>query len=164
MNKTELNKALIAGLTDLGASQEAIDFVDGLTKPKVGGGSSDVADYTVFNEAEEVTHVFCTYHKKWEPVSALVMDEETGEEIEEALFKENPKAKNGLARECNEGLSTWKEQAKVYKSTKDAIISDLLEGAVDNETAKGLIAEADAARAEHPERLDGLGSDERPEA
>jgi len=164
MNKTELNKALVDGLTDLGASPEAIDFVDGLTKPKAGGGSSDVADYTAFNEAGDVTHVFCTYHKKWEPVSTIETDEETGEEVEVALFKENPKAKNGLARECNEGLSVWKEQAKVYKSTKDAVIADLLEGAVDNETAKGLIAEADAARAEHADRVDGLGTEERPEA
>ena len=162
MNKTELNKALIEGLTNLGASDEAIAFVDGLTKPKVGGGSSDVEDYTVFDSEGNPAYIFCTYHKKWEPVTKIVVDEETGEEEEVNLFKVNEKAKNGFSRECNDGLKTWKEQAKVYKATKDAIISDLLEGTVSNEDAKELIAAADAARADHPAREDGLGEDEKP--
>jgi len=163
MNKTELNKALVDGLTELDATQEQIDFVDGLTKPKVGGGSSDMADYTAVDEAGAVTHIHCTYHKKWEPVSKTVTNED-GEEIEESLFKENPKAKNGFARECNDGTASWREQAKVYKSTKDAIIADLLEGAISNEEAKDLIADADAERAVHVEREDGLGEDDKPEA
>ncbi len=122
-----------------------------------------MAEYTVSAEDGTVTHIHCTYHKKWEPVSAVITNED-GEEVEESLFKENPKAKNGFARECNEGTASWREQAKVYKSTKDAIIADLLEGAISNEDAKGLIADADADRAVHVERADGLGEDERPEA
>ena len=70
MNKTELNKALVDGLVKLGASEEAVAFVDGLTKPKIGGGTSDVADYTVF-DGETPTHIFCTYHKKWEPTGFI---------------------------------------------------------------------------------------------
>ena len=154
MTKTEMNKALIAGLTERGVSEEAIEFVNSLTKPKVGGGSSDVNDYTVFDEEGNPTYIFCTYHKKWEPVT-----DENGEN----LFKTNDKSKNGFARECNDGLAAWREQAKVYKATKDAAISDLLEGVIDNEEAKEIIAGAEAERAEHTDREDGLGEDEKPE-
>ena len=161
MNKTELNKALVDGLTEMGASDEAIAFVDGLTKPKVGGGTSDVADYTVFDTEGNATHVFCTYHKKWEPVSKLEANED-GDELDVPLFKANPKSKNGLFRACNIGESSWKEQAKVFKATKDAVISDLLEGEIDNDAAKELIATAEAERAVHVEREEGLGEDDRP--
>ena len=99
------------------------------------------------------THVFCTYHKTWEPV----LDADGKE-----MFKENEKSKNGLARECNEGLAAWREQAKVFKTTKDGVIKDLLEGEIDNETAKSLLADAEAARGEHTEREDGLGETEKP--
>lgn len=154
MNKTELNKALVAGLIDLGASDEAVSFVDRLTKPKLGGGSSDVNEYTVFGEDGVPTHVFCTYHKKWEPV----------EDAEgEALFKANEKSKNGFLRTCNEGEASWKEQAKVFKATKDAVISDLLEGEIDNDSAKELIAAAETDRAVHSDREDELGTDDKPE-
>ncbi len=163
MTKTALNKALVDGLIELGATEEQVAFVDGLTKPKVGGGSSDMADYTVADADGVVTYIHCTYHKKWEPVSKVVTNED-GEEVEELLFKANPKAKNGYTRECNDGTASWREQAKVYKATKDAIISDLLEGAISNDDAKSLIADADAERAVHVEREDGLGDDERPEA
>ena len=156
MNKTELNKALVDGLKDLGANEAQIEFVDGLTKPKAGGSGVDVNDYTVFAEdGTTPTHVFCTYHKKWEP---------TEDEDGEATFKENPKSKNGLTRECNDGLAAWKEQSKVFKSTKDGVIKDLLEGEIDNETAKSLLADAEAARSIHTEREDGLGEDEKPAA
>ncbi len=154
MTKTELNKALIAGLIELGVSQDAVDFADGLTKPKVGGGSSDVNDYTVFDEEGNPTFIFCTYHKRWEPVQ----DAEG-----ENLFKVNEKSKNGFTRECNDGLAAWREQSKVYKATKDAAINDLLEGAITNEEAKELIATADADRALHTDREDGLGSEDKPE-
>jgi hypothetical protein len=154
MTKTELNKALIEGLKERGVSEEAIAFADSLTKPKVGGGSSDVNDYTVYDEEGKPTYIFCTYHKKWEPVY---------NEDGEPLFKINDKSKNGFARECNDGLAAWREQAKVYKATKDAAISDLLEGAIDNERAKEIIAEAEAERAKHTDREDGLGTEEKPE-
>ena len=154
MTKTELNKALVEGLANLGASDEAISFVDGLTKPKVGGGSSDVNEYTVFNEEGTPTHIFCTYHKTWEPVE----DEEGN-----PLFKTNDKAKNGFVRECIDGTTAWREQAKVYKSTKDSVISDLLDGEIDNDSAKELIADAEAARSVHTAREDGLGESEKPE-
>jgi len=154
MTKTELNKQLVEGLQGLGANEEQIAFVDELTKPKAGGGA-DVNDYTVFNEDGSPEYIFCTYHKKWEPVT-----DEDGEE----LFKANEKSKNGYTRECTEGLSAWREQAKVFKSTKDGVIKDLLEGEIDNDTAKSLIADAETARAVHTDREDGLGEDEKPAA
>lgn len=155
MNKTDLNKKLVDGLTEMGATEEQINFVDELTKPKAGGSGADVNDYTAFDGDGDVTHVFCTYHKKWEPVA----DEEG-----EPVFKENEKSKNGYARECTVGLGAWREQAKVFKSTKDGVIKDLLDGEIENDSAKELLAAAEVARAEHSEREDGLGEAEKPVA
>ncbi len=120
----------------------------------MGGGSSDVNDYTVFDEEGNPTFIFCTYHKKWEPV-------QDGEG--EDLFKTLAKSKNGFQRECADGLGSWREQSKVYKATKDAAINDLLEGAITNEEAKELIAGAEADRALHIDREDGLGTEDKPE-
>jgi len=154
MTKKELNVAILAGLTELNATPEQLAFVDGLTKPKIGGGSSNVNDYTVYDEDGTVTHIFCVYHKKWEPVV-----NEDGEE----LVKPNDKIKNGYTRECIEASTAWKEQTRTYKATKDGIMLDLLEGEVSPEDSKKLLATAETARAVHTDRSDGLGTDDKPE-
>ena len=160
MTKKKMNETIVELCVAHKASAELTAALDELTKPKV-GGSSDVNDYTVF-DGEDVAYIFCTYHKKWEPISSEVEDED-GEVIEVALFKANTKSKNGYERACNEALSQWREQAKVFKSTNEAVVADLLEGAIDNIEAKSLIADAETARAVHVPRVDALGTDDKPE-
>ncbi len=161
MTKKKLNETIVELCVAHKASDELTAALNELTKPKV-GGSSDVNDYTVFN-GEDVEFIFCTYHKKWEPVSTEVEDED-GEISEVPLFKANTKSKNGYERACNEALSQWRDQAKTFKVTNDAVVKDLLEGEIDNVEAKALIADAEAARSVHVARADGLGEDEKPEA
>ena len=161
MTKKKLNETIVELCVAHKASAELTNALDELTKPKV-GGSSDVNDYTVFN-GEDVEFIFCTYHKKWEPVATEVEDED-GEVSEVPLFKANAKSKNGYERACNEALAQWREQAKTFKVTNDAVVKDLLEGEIDNIEAKALIADAEAARAVHVPRADGLGEDDKPEA
>jgi len=150
-----MNEQVVALCTKHEASEELTAALNELTKPKVGGGSADVNDYTVFDADGTVTHIFCTYHKKWEPVA---------DEAGDSLFKVNEKVKNGYERECTEATASWRNESKVFKATKDGAIQDLLDGNIGNDEAKDIITEAEATRAVHTEREDGLGSDEKPEA
>ncbi len=160
MTKAKLYETVLALCATHKAPQALTDALGELTKPKV-GGSSDVNDYTVFDAEGNATHIFCTYHKLWEPITAVEEDED-GDEIDVNLFKINDKTKNGFERECLEGTASWREQSKVFKTTNDAVVSDLLEGAIDNVKAKALLADAAAARAVHTPRTDKLGNAEKP--
>lgn len=160
MTKKKLHESVLALCSEHKASKKLTDALDELTKPKV-GGSSDVADYTVFGEDGSVEYVFCTYHKMWEPVVAVATDDE-GNEVEFSLFKVNDKTKNGYERECIEGTAQWKEQTKAFNATKAAIVEDLMEEKISGTDAKDLMAKAEEARAKHPSRTDGLGEATRP--
>lgn len=156
MTKAKLHETVLGLCATHNATEELTAALSELTKPKV-GGSSDVSDYTVF-DGEDVTYIYCAYHKKWEPVT---VEYEDGEIV--PLFKASTKSKNGFDRSCIQGDKQWKEQAKVYKASKDAVMTDLLDEKITSGEAKETIADLDAARAEHTPREDGLGSDERPE-
>ncbi len=160
MTKKKLHESVLELCVTHKASKVLTDALSALTIPKV-GGSSDVNDYTVFDKDGNVTHIFCTYHKKWEPV-VTVEEDEDGDEIDVNLFKINDKTKNGFERECLEGTASWREQSKVFKTTNDAVVADLLEGEIDNVKAKALLADAAASRAVHIPRTDKLGIADKP--
>jgi len=137
-----------------GIEGDAANELKGHFEPRRGGGAATPEDYTVFDAEGNPAYVFCTVHKKWEPVT-------DGEG--KPLFKENAKSKNGLSRYCIEGDKQWKERAKAFKASKDAVLQDLLEGEITGDEAKELITAAEKARKGDFVRADGLGEDERPE-
>jgi hypothetical protein len=148
-------KDVLAGvIAIIGAevSEATMAKVVELLGPKAGGGK-DISDYTVYDANGNVTHVFCTVHKLWEPV----VDTDGN-----AVFIEDTKAKNGLRRYCDVGDKQWQERAKAYRATKDATLLDLLDGNIDNVDAKAIIDEADEARHEPYARPDGLGTIDKP--
>ena len=75
MTKQKLHETVLALCVEHKANKPLTDALSELTKPKV-GGSSDVNDYTVFDTDGNVTHIFCTYHKLWEPVIGVREDED----------------------------------------------------------------------------------------
>ncbi len=159
MTKKKLHETVLELCSEYKANKALTDALSELTKPKV-GGSSNVEDYTCLDADGNVTAIFCAYHKRWEPVTTIVETEDGDTEI--SLFKASEKSKNGFERSCIEGDKQWKEQAKVYKASKDAIMTDLLDANIDAENAKAAIASLEAARAIHTPRVDGIGSEESP--
>jgi len=153
MTKKAIFEAVVELIKDE-VSEEVLAKVSDILKPKVGGGKSTPEDYTVFDAEGNPVYIFCTVHKKWEP---LVDDEG------ELLFKEDKNSKNGYRRYCIAGDKQWQARAKAFKATKEAVMGDLLEGEITNDEAKKLIEEAEAERAEPFTREDNLGYDERPE-
>ncbi len=154
MNKKELYSAIIELNKGYELPEGYEAALSALTIPGVGGGK-DVTDYTVFNEEDEVTYIFCKLHQKWEPVA----DEEG-----EPLFREDAKGKNGYRRECMESDASYKEIAKALKASEKSIMTDLLDGEITSEDAKAALAELGDVRSQIPARADGLGTDEKPEA
>jgi len=157
MTKAKLHEEVLKLCDQHKAPKALREALSALTEPK-SGGASDVNDYTVFDADGKPLFVFCTYHRKWEPVTT----EKDGEVVE--LFRKNPKSPNGLQRECDEGLASWRAQAKEYKENHKKVIDDLLAGDITNDEAKEAIEELEAARANHIAREDGLGTDEKPAA
>ena len=156
MTKKKLHEEVLALCAKHKASGKLTEELSALTIPKV-GGSSDVTDYTVFDEESQPTHIFCNYHKKWEPVTAVDEDEN-----EVVLFDADEKGKNGYKRYCIMADSQYKEASKVFNASKKAIMDDVLDGKMEGPAAKVQIDELTTARATHPEREDGLGETDKP--
>ncbi len=153
MTKTKLNELVLAACKEHGASDELTNVLNGLTEPK-SGGSANVNDYTVFDADNNPIFVLCNLHKKWEPVT---------NEDGEAVFKTDEKSKNGLFRDCNEGITQFRLIAKTIKASEAAIMTDLLDEAISGSDAKEQIAALGDVRSQIPAREDGLGTEERPE-
>ncbi len=158
MTKKKLHETVLEICSEHKASAKLTDALSELTKPKV-GGSSDVNDYTCFDTDGNVTHVFCTVHKKWEPVAGV---DEDGEDF--GLFVADEKSKNGLRRYCDEGDKAIRELSKTRKASKSAIMQDLLDEEITGAEAKEAIADLEATNLSDAAgtRVDGLGQDDKP--
>lgn len=98
------------------------------------------------NEDGEVTHIFCYYHKLWEPVSEC----EYGSKVNTAT---------GLNSMCKEGLSSWTKQQREFRKSKEAILNKVIEGTISPQEIEAEIQRLEDARMEIHARADGIGSD-----
>ena len=146
MTKTKLHKEILRLCKEHNAPEPLIEALDELTRPRPAGGAS-VSSYTCFDEDGSPQYIFCTYHKKWEPVE---------------LFERNEKSKNGYERVCIVGVQASKDALNTFNATKRAIMQDLLDEKITAEEAKNLIANAEEVRYTRVPRPDGIGEDERP--
>ena len=151
MTKTKLNESIIALCVAHNASESLTAALDELTKPKT-GGSSDVLDYTVFDEDDNIKYIFCTYHRKWEPFT------HNGN----VLFAVNEKSKNGYMRQCLVADVQGREAAKAFNASKAAIMADVLDEVISASEGKEQIAKLLADKEVRQAREDGLGEVERP--
>ncbi len=62
------------------------------------------------NEAGEVTHVFCYYHKMWE-------------DVREVDFGAKAGSTTGLNRMCKEGVSAWTKQSATAKKANAGLLT-----------------------------------------
>lgn len=105
-----------------------------------GGGGSTIRR----NEAGEVTHIFCYYHKMWEPIA-------------EVEFGKKATSPTGLNNMCKEGTSQWTKQQRVAKKAKEALLDDVAQGIVAPGDIVAKQADIDTARALIVLREDGIG-------
>jgi hypothetical protein len=117
-----------------------------LCSAKIGGGGAPLFRK---NDAGEVTHVFCYYHKMWE----LVDDVEYGAKANSAT---------GLNNMCKEGVSQWSKQQREAKTAESQILTDLGAGTIAVSDIEDIKAGIEATRCEVVPRADGHGSAESP--
>lgn len=121
------------------------------SKSAAGGGG---AQNYIKDADGNVTHVFCYYHKMWEPV--------TGDDAVEYGVKQT--SATGLNSMCKEGTSQWTKQQRAAKKAGAELLDAVANGEVAPEDIKKEQEAIDAAKAEIVPREDGVGSADKPEA
>ena len=140
MTKKELYAAVSDIITTHNIEDEAAKKLLALVEPKKGGAKLDINDIACLDEDGIATSIFDSVLKVWVPV----FDAEG-----EPNFYEKPDTELGWSRFSRIGEKLRKDAEKAYKTSKDAILTDLLEGAIDQTTAKELMETAEASRKEY---------------
>lgn len=85
------------------------------------------------NEAGEVTHVFCYYHKQWEDVS-------------ECEYGTKKSSASGLNSMCKVGYNQWSKQQRDYKKAKEQLLEDVASGAVPGDEVQARLLELEVEK------------------
>ncbi len=153
LTKKELFIAVSELVKKYGIEEEPAKKLLALVEPKKGGAKLDINDIACFDEDGTATHIYDSILKLWVPVF-----DETGE----PNFYEKPDTELGWSRFSRVAEKARKTAEKTYKATKDAILNDLLEGAIDQDEAKAAMEAADNARHDYELPEDFSATAERP--
>jgi hypothetical protein len=107
--------------------------------------SKQAAKNFITNEAGEVTHIFCYYHKKWEPVS------------EYGSKKHSPSGYNSM---CKIGVNQWTKQQRDAKAAELRLLDDVAKGVLAPTDIDAKRLEIVAMKDAIIPREDGIGTDE----
>lgn len=104
------------------------------------GGSNGKTFMT--NEAGEVTHVYCWYHKEWEDVTVAEYGAKKG-------------TASGLNTMCKQGVSSWTKAQRLAKQAESNMLNSVVAGEVEASEIPTLRAEIEATRTTIVAREDG---------
>lgn len=122
-----------------------LDEVKALCSAKTSGGTG--GSNFKKNDAGEVTHIFCYYHKMWEPV-------------DQVEFGAKSTSATGLNNMCKEGTSQWSKQNRAAKKANEDLLTRVGKGEVAPEDIAAEQEKIEAERAVVVPREDGIGSAE----
>ena len=140
LTKKELHAEVSKIIEEYGIQAEAGAQLLALVEPKRGGVKFDIDEIACREEDGTVTHILDSVLKVWIPV----YDNEG-----EPTFYEKPDTELGWSRFTKVAEKLRKDAEKAYKASKDAILNDLLDGAIDQAAAKEAMDAAEAARHEY---------------
>lgn len=83
------------------------------------------------NEKDEVTHIFCWYHKEWEPVE---------------WYGLKASSHSGYNTFCKQGVNSWTKQQRDFKKLKGELLEKLMEGEIEKDDLQEEIARLEADR------------------
>ena len=119
-----------------------------LTSAKAGGGGR--ASNTVHkNDAGEVTHVLCYYHKKWEA-------------LEKVEYGKKASSPTGYSNMCKEGTAAWTKQQRDAKKGQADLLTSVAAGETKASDIKDRMAELETARGQIVPREDKHGTENPP--
>ena len=137
MTKKELFAEVGALCAKYEIADEAKAELLALVEPKRGGAKVDIEDIVCRDDEGEITHILDSVLKVWVPI---LNDE--GEDN----FYVKEETELGYSRFCRMAEKLRKDAEKTFKATKEAVLTDLLAGDVDQEAAKEILADAESAR------------------
>lgn len=111
------------------------------------------------NDAGVITHIMCSYHKKYEPVAPLGTSDEDIEALGLVKYGRKAGSAHGYAHACAEGIN--QQSAAKRKARNDAadVTSRLLDGEIDREEAKDQLIDIELVSKIVVDRTDGAGHD-----
>jgi hypothetical protein len=116
-----------------------------IMQAKSAGGTNGKTFKT--DDEGNVTHIFCYYHKKWEPLA-------------EVEFGKKKHSASGYNTMCKEGVSQWTKQQRVKKQAEQELLTKVANGELKPED----IADEQARILEESKRIeprdDEIGFDE----
>lgn len=119
-----------------------------LTSAKAGGGGR--ASNTIHkNDAGEVTHVFCYYHKKWE-------------ELAKVEYGKKASSPTGYSNMCKEGTAAWTKQQRDAKKGKDDLLASVAAGETKATDIKPRMEDIEKDRGKIVPREDKQGTENPP--
>ncbi len=133
------------------------DQVVELCSAKSGGAGGEPK--FIKNATGVITHIFCYYHKMWEPVTADGTVKENDGKVEYGV---KATSATGLNTMCKEGTSNWTKQQREAKKANEQLLTDVAGGKVE---PKNILAEQDKianTKSVVTARKDGLGSKDKP--
>lgn len=95
--------------------------------------SKKIQEVTRYNEKNELTHIFCYYHKQWESITEC----EYGQKASTAW---------GLNTMCKIGVNQWTKQQAVAKDAKSNLLNEVAEGKLLPKDIPSRITEIDEAK------------------
>lgn len=98
------------------------------------------------NDKGEVTHIFCYYHKKWEPLA-------------EVEFGKKKHSASGFNSMCKEGVNQWSKQQRDAKKLEQELFDKLLKGELSTDEAQEQREAIANQKDEIVPREDGIGFD-----
>lgn len=103
------------------------------------------------NEANEVTVVYCYYHKKFEVVAKADYGQKAG-------------TPSGLNSMCKEGINQWTKQQRIAKLARETLLNEVASGKVQASDLHLKLAEIDVEKSVIVARQDRHGFDSLDEA
>ena len=131
-----------------------LDQVIALASAKsAGGGESNF----IKDAKGVVTHIFCYYHKRWEPVFA----DGHGDD-KHCEYGKKANTPTGLNTMCKIGTSMWTKQQREAKNASQQLLEDVQSGKVKPTDIKKVQEDIQAKRAMIVARPDKLGTEKKP--
>ena len=98
------------------------------------------------NDDGEVTHIFCYYHKKWEPLS----------EVEFGTKKHSASGYNSM---CKEGVNQWSKQNRDAKKAEAELLDRVASGELAPDDIQSAREQIQTEKSKIVPREDGIGFD-----
>lgn len=134
---------------------ELVEFLEQNKDKKISTILDDIYDLTsskqssknfLTDESGKVTHIFCYYHKLWEPVDKCSYGSK----------KHSPSGYNSM---CKEGVNQWSKQQRESKKSEADLLDKVANGELDPDKIYDEKARIESDRKKIVPREDGIGSE-----